>query len=202
MHENDVIVLASASPRRQELLASVGLEFETVPGDIPEEPLAWEKPLDHALRLAREKALFVSRSAPGRFFIGADTIVVLDGEIMGKPADPVEAVRMLHKLSGAAHEVITGYAIHDVKLDKTVSGTVVTTVRFKTLTTEEISAYVATGCPMDKAGAYAIQGGAAYMVKEIKGSYTNVVGLPLYEVVEGLVELGAITWRGGHVDCG
>ena len=128
----------------------------------------------------------------GRFFIGADTVVVCDGEIMGKPKDAADAERMLAKLSGIEHEVITGFAVHDAERHATINEAVVTLVRFKQLAEQEIKAYVATGCPLDKAGAYAIQGGAAYMVQRIDGSYTNVVGLPLCEVVEALRRIGAL----------
>ena len=186
------IILASASPRRAELLASAGIQFRVVSGDIAEDALPAELPLDHVLRLGREKALDVARRVPGRFFIGADTVVVCSGEIMGKPKDAADAERMLAKLAGVEHEVITGFAVHDRERQETISEAVVTQVRFKQLSMEEIRAYIATGCPFDKAGAYAIQGGAAYMVERIEGSYTNVVGLPLCEVVEALRRLGAV----------
>ncbi|AJE04076.1 Maf family nucleotide pyrophosphatase [Geobacter pickeringii] len=186
------IVLASASPRRLELLASAGVEFDVFASDIPEEAMAGESPEDFSLRLARDKAVAAAARTEGRWFIGADTIVVCDGEIMGKPADEADAVRMLRKLSGVAHAVITAYAIYDKARDGLLCKAVATKVFFKPLRDEEIAAYVATGCPMDKAGAYAIQGGAAHMVARIDGSYTNVVGLPLCEVVEDLRKLGAL----------
>ncbi len=185
------IVLASASPRRAELLESAGVRFVVVPGHIDETPLPDELPADHVLRLAVEKAREVAAREAGRVFIGADTVVVCGGEIMGKPRDDADAVRMLGKLSGVAHEVITGFAIVDRQRDETVSRSVTTRVVFKELNDAEIAAYVATGCPLDKAGAYAIQGGAAYMVERIDGSYTNVVGLPLCEVVTALRQMGA-----------
>lgn len=192
MPENSRIVLASASPRRLELLASAGVQFDVFASDIPEEAIPGEAPADFAVRLAKDKAVATAARVEGRWFIGADTIVVCDGEIMGKPADGADAVRMLKKLSGVPHEVITGYAIYDRERDGILAKPVVTKVFFKALRDEEISTYVATGCPMDKAGAYAIQGGAAYMVERIDGSYTNVVGLPLCEVVEDLRTLGAL----------
>lgn len=185
------IILASASPRRAELLESAGIRFVVVPGHIDETPLPRELPIDHVLRLAREKGAEVARREEGRFFIGADTIVLCDGEIMGKPRDNHDASRMLARLSGRSHQVITGFSVFDRESGRTVTRAVSTDVTFKTLTSEEIEAYVATGCPLDKAGAYAIQGGAAYMVERINGSYTNVVGLPLCEVVAVLRELGA-----------
>lgn len=190
--EKDRIILASASPRRAELLASAGVDFEVVAGDVPEEPLAGELPEDFVVRLARAKALDVVGKAEGRFFIGADTVVVCDGEIMGKPLDAADAERMLSKLSGVSHAVITGYAIYDRERNDAISEAVTTRVYFKHLIPEEITAYIATGCPFDKAGAYAIQGGAAHMVRRIDGSYTNVVGLPLCEVVEALRRIGAL----------
>jgi septum formation protein len=192
MADQGKIVLASASPRRLELLASAGIEFAVFAGDIDEEVLPGESPGDHVVRLARDKAIAVAARAEGRFFIGADTVVVCAGEIMGKPKDAADAERMLWKLSGVAHEVITGYAVYDKERDDALCAAVTTKVFFKQLRDEEIHAYIATGCPFDKAGAYAIQGGAAHMVARIDGSYTNVVGLPLCEVVEALRRIGAL----------
>jgi len=189
---NSSIVLASASPRRAELLESAGIIFTVIPGDIDETPFHAEEPVAHVLRLATGKALEVAARADGRFFIGADTIVLCDSEIMGKPCDNADASRMLRKLSGRVHQVITGFALIDRSTGKVISNSVSTNVTFKHLTDAEITAYVSTGCPLDKAGAYAIQGGAAYMVERIDGSYTNVVGLPLCEVVETLQRIGAL----------
>jgi septum formation protein len=186
------IVLASASPRRLELLASAGIEFAICAGDVDETVLQGEAPADHVVRLARDKAIAVAARTEGRYFIGADTIVVCAGEIMGKPKDAADAERMLWKLSGVGHEVITGFAVYDKERDGTLCAAVTTRVYFKQLRDEEIHAYIATGCPFDKAGAYAIQGGAAHMVERIDGSYTNVVGLPLCEVVEALRRVGAL----------
>jgi septum formation protein len=186
------IILASASPRRIELLDSAGISFDTVPGNVDETCLPDETPERHVLRLAREKALDVAAKTDGRFFIGADTIVLCENEIMGKPMDSDDAERMLLKLSGNSHEVITGFNIYDREKDESVEDAVSTVVFFTTLCMEEIRSYIATGCPFDKAGAYAIQGGAAYMIRKIEGSYTNVVGLPLCEVVEALRAIGAI----------
>lgn len=186
------IILASASPRRQELLASAGVTFSVVPGDIDETPYPGEEPTAHVVRLAEEKAREASARAAGRFFIGADTIVVLEGEILGKPRDEADAAVMLRKLSNRMHHVITGFAVVDHESGRTVSRAVSTEVYFRKITDAEIAAYIATGCPLDKAGAYAIQGGAASMVEKINGSYTNVVGLPLCEVVGALRELAAV----------
>ena len=189
MSGKDKIILASASPRRSELLESAGIRFDVVPGHIDETPFPGEEPVPHVLRLAEQKAQEVAGREEARFFIGADTIVLCDGEIMGKPRDEADAERMLLKLSGVSHQVITGFAIHDKLSQTTITRAVTTVVTFKKLNLSEIRGYIATGCPMDKAGAYAIQGGAAYMVEKINGSYTNVVGLPLCEVVELLKTL-------------
>jgi len=186
------IVLASASPRRSELLESAGISFRVVPADICEDQLPGEEPVDHVLRLAEGKARAAAEKSEGRYFLGADTIVLCDGEIMGKPKDPADAERMLKKLSGVPHEVVTGFAIYDRERNGALVEAVRTRVFFKHLRGEEILAYIATGCPFDKAGGYAIQGGAAHMVQKIEGSYTNVVGLPLCEVVEKLRVMGAL----------
>ncbi len=190
--EGNRIILASASPRRMELLASAGVDFDVCVSSVSEDVLPGEGPRDHVMRLARDKALEVASRKEGRFFIGADTIVACDNEIMGKPRDAADAERMLRRLSGVAHAVITGFAVYDKARDGLICDAVETRVFFKHLRDEEIAAYIATGCPMDKAGAYAIQGGAAHMVERIDGSYTNVVGLPLCEVIEVLRRVGAI----------
>jgi septum formation protein len=190
--QSNTLVLASASPRRSELLESAGISFCVVPADICEDPLPDEPPVDHVLRLAEGKARAAAQLSEGRFFLGADTIVLCDGEIMGKPKDQADAERMLKKLSGVPHEVVTGFAIFDRERNGAVQEAVRTKVFFKHLRDEEILSYIATGCPFDKAGGYAIQGGAAHMVKKIEGSYTNVVGLPLCEVVDALRIIGAL----------
>ncbi len=188
------IILASASPRRAELLALAGIPFRVAPADIPEEPLPGEEAIPHALRLAEGKARTAAgREQAGRFFIGADTIVALDGGIMGKPKDGDDACRMLASLSGRSHEVVTAYCVLDRLEDVAICRVVRTVVQFAVLRAEEIERYVASGCPLDKAGAYAIQGGAAHFVREIRGSYTNVVGLPTCELYETLQQLGALT---------
>ncbi|MDT8440105.1 MAG: Maf family protein [Desulfuromonadales bacterium] len=188
------IILASASPRRQELLARIGLAFAVVPSQVEETERAGEAPEQHAERLSRDKALEVaSRSGQGgRWFIGSDTIVLQDNIILGKPKDAAEAAAMLRRLSGRVHRVLSGYAVHDRQSGQTLSGVVATRVFFKTLTPREIEGYIATGEPFDKAGAYAIQGIGAFMVPRIEGSYSNVVGLPLCEVIAALEQLGAI----------
>ncbi len=186
------IVLASASPRRAQLLASAGIRFEAVASQVPEEFLPDERPTDHVRRLAEAKARAVAGRHAGRFFVGADTIVVRDGEPMGKPRNRQDAERMLRRLSGGPHDVITAYAVYDAVGDRIEIDAITTRVQFKPLQPQEIDAYVATGCPLDKAGAYGIQGRAAAMVERIEGSYTNVVGLPLDETVAALARMGAL----------
>jgi septum formation protein len=186
-----MLVLASASPRRRELLAQAGFAFTVHPAHIPEDPLAGEDPIAYVTRLAREKAEVVFRSLsaednakqetapkPGALVVlGADTTVTLDNEILGKPEDAADAARMLRRLSGRTHRVITGVAV--VCAQRVDVAAEATAVRFLTLSDQEIDAYVATGEPMDKAGAYAIQGLAARWIPRIEGCYFNVVGLPL-----------------------
>ncbi|MBT8042644.1 MAG: septum formation inhibitor Maf [Pontiella sp.] len=177
------LLLASASPRRRELLSSLGLEFEIRVPQIDETPRPGENPRAFAERLAAEKAAAIHADSD-TVVIAADTIVVLGDDILGKPTDEARAFDMLSGLSGQTHQVITGTC---VKKDKHIEVfSVSTDVFFRVLTDWEIESYIATGCPMDKAGAYAIQGGAAHMVRSISGSYTNVVGLPLCELHEVL----------------
>jgi len=192
MTDSDAIVLASASPRRVELLQSAGVTVSVRPSGTDEVLLPGEAPEAHAMRLAREKAQEVAALGNGRFFIGADTIVVSGDDIMGKPRDAKDAERMLRKLSGTVHQVITGFSVIDAVSNSEITAAVKTLVYFKELRDDEIHAYIASGCPFDKAGAYAIQGDAAHMIRKIEGSYTNVVGLPLCEVVEALRTLGAL----------
>jgi septum formation protein len=192
MSKHGTIILASASPRRSELMALAGIEFSVVPADIDEAVLPGEEPSAHVMRLSREKADAVSGTTAGRFFIGADTVVVLAGRIMGKPVDEAEAFRMLSDLSGRNHEVITGFSVFDTISGIHLSRCVRTEVIFKELSEGEIRAYIATGCPMDKAGAYAMQGGAVHFIRSICGSYTNVIGLPMTELYETLCQLGAL----------
>jgi septum formation protein len=192
--EPSSLVLASASPRRRELLASLGIDFTVVPSRAPETLLADESPRQHVMRLSREKALEVAgrEDVPGRWFIGSDTVVVRDSEILGKPADAEQAAAMLRSLSGRSHRVLSGYAIYDRRNDRLEVNAAETRVRFKELTEWEIAGYIATGEPFGKAGSYAIQGIGAFMIPAIEGSYSNVVGLPLCEVVATLERLGAL----------
>lgn len=184
-------VLASASPRRQELLRQVGIPFQVDPSTIQEaiQP-GWTIP-EIAERLAEQKAFDVaSRHAEADVVLGADTLVVLGDEPLGKPLDPEDAKRMLRKLSGREHEVYTGYALVDPKRGRHVSGAVCTRVRFRELDEAEIARYVASGEPMDKAGAYAIQGLASLFVEGIDGDYFTIVGLPIAQVNLALRQLG------------
>jgi septum formation protein len=172
-----MLVLASASPRRQELLRSAGISFEVQPADIPEDPLPGERAKDCAERLAREKALAVARQRPQDFVLGADTVVVVDGQLLGKPSDAADAARMLRMLSGRAHQVITGVCLVVSGQPSVASET--TSVTMSEISEKEISDYVSSGEPMDKAGAYAIQGIASRWFPRIEGDYSNVVGLPV-----------------------
>jgi septum formation protein len=174
------IVLASASPRRRELLSQVGISFEVVPGDIDEENAELSgTPGQKAEQLAYMKAANVAARLESGLVLGADTIVVCDDEIFGKPADEDDARRMLMKLGGREHQVITGIALVDASDGKARTAHEITAVRFSELTGREIDAYIASGEPFDKAGAYAIQGRAAIFVESLDGCYSNVVGLPL-----------------------
>lgn len=184
MTASPTLTLASASPRRRELLASLGVAFEVAPADLDERVLPGERPEAYVRRLAAEKARAVQARRPGGSVLGADTEVVLDGRILGKPRDHEEARAMLRALAGRAHEVWTGVAL---ATDEGIRVEAVRTdVWFRALDDDEIAEYVATGEPMDKAGAYGIQGGAARFVERVEGSYTNVVGLPL-EVVGAMI---------------
>jgi len=185
-------ILASASPRRRELLQCIGLTFDVIPSDIDEIALEHENPQEQVLRLSKEKSVSVARENPARWVLGADTIVVADRHILGKPSALEEARAMLTLLSGRTHSVITGYSIVNTDTDVMVHRTVESLVIFKDIDEDEKDWYVNSREPYDKAGGYAVQGMASYFVKEIQGSYTNVVGLPLCEVVTSLKEVGAI----------
>ena len=183
------LVLASQSPRRRDLLDAAGIACDVRAVDVDERRHAGETPDVFAERLAREKASAGARLFPDRTVLGADTIVVVDDEVLGKPRDAADAVRMLALLSGRSHEVLTGVAIaHAGRVHSAVDRT---RVWFSVLSDTEIEAYVASGEPLDKAGAYAIQGLASRFIPRIDGSYANVVGLPVTTVVELLKVLGA-----------
>jgi len=172
-----VIVLASASPRRAEILSNAGIPFvREIPAPIDETPAPGETPQDYVLRVARAKAAAIA-TGPGRIVLGADTAVVIDGEILGKPSSSEDAARMLRRLSGQAHDVITGVCLRDSRTQVVDAAT--TRVWFSLLPEAEIEAYLDSGEPMDKAGAYGIQGLASKFVTRIEGCYFNVMGLPV-----------------------
>jgi nucleoside triphosphate pyrophosphatase len=183
-----MLVLASASPRRQELLRNAGISFEVQAAHIPEDPLPGEDAKECAERLAREKALAISRQRPQDAVLGADTVVVVGGQILGKPTDAADATRMLRLLSGREHRVITGVCL--VVGGQWSVASESTLVAMSEITEEEIAGYIASGEPMDKAGAYAIQGIASRWIPRIKGDYANVVGLPVALVSRMLREKG------------
>lgn len=181
------MILASASPRRRELLARLVAAFEVVPADVDETPAPGEAPEETASRLADEKWRKVARTAPEAIVIAGDTVVALGDHQLGKPADAAEAIDMLRTLSGRTHRVLT--ALTAGMLERPVRRITTSEVRFRAIDEAEIRAYVGTGEPLDKAGAYAIQGGAAAFVEEVAGSFTNVVGLPLEALQEMLDEI-------------
>ena len=184
------LILASKSPRRRYLLRQAGLDFEVLPSSIDESSILMEDPETYVRVLAESKARDISERFPDAWVIGADTVVVIDDTILGKPGSKVEARSMLMQLSGRIHRVLTGYCIRCKDANRSVSETVSTDVHFKSLSADEIDWYIRSGEPFDKAGAYAIQGLGTFLVKGIHGSYTNVVGLPVCEVLEFLIQEG------------
>jgi len=188
------LILASKSPRRYELLRQVGLEFEVVPSRVKEDFVKGESPREHVIRLAETKARDVGNGYPDRWVIAADTIVYINGSILGKPNNRQEALEMLRCLSGQEHWVLTGFAVCHLAKGKADKEAVQTAVKMKNLTPAEMEWYVQTGEPFDKAGGYAIQGVGSFMIESIRGSYTNVVGLPICELIQMLNRLGAITF--------
>jgi len=191
MPDEPVLILASASPRRAELLTAAGFTFTQVAAEIDETAESGEAAPAYVLRVARAKACALADGHPDAVVLGADTVVVLDGTLLGKPRDRAEAASMLGRLQGRAHEVLTGVAI--VRGELSASALASTIVEFGPMDPAEIAAYVATGEPMDKAGAYAVQGLASRHVTRIDGSYSNVVGLPIAVVHRLLQE-----FAGGH----
>jgi septum formation protein len=185
MHQENKLILASASPRRQQLLREMGITFEVHPADIVEERNSGEQPVAYASRLAQEKAMKVARQFPQHAVLGADTIVVVGSEVLGKPADSSDAARMLRILSARTHQVITAVSLVTNGRDADTR-TCASDVCFRQLEEREIQEYIAGGEPMDKAGAYAIQGEAARWIVQLTGDYSNVVGLPLPLVTEML----------------
>lgn len=190
------LILASVSPRRIELLRLTGVDFEVMPSGIDEAFRRGEGPREHALRLSEEKALAVARIHTDCWVMGADTIVVVAGEVLGKPASVADAKAMLKKLSGQEHEVFTGFSIVRKERGLLIRQVVGSKVLFREIAGDEIDWYTASEEPYDKAGGYAVQGMSALFIREIRGSYTNVMGLPLCEVVDALKRLSAITFSG------
>lgn len=184
------LVLGSASPRRADLLRQIGLSFDVITSDVDETLLPGEDPSTYCTRIARDKARDVASRCEGRVIIGADTVVVIDGGILGKPADESEARSMLEKLSGRTHTVITGVSVLERLTGECETFSVTSHVTFRTMNPEEIDRYIATGEPIGKAGAYAIQGKAAVFVRWISGSYSNIMGLPIYETALALSRFG------------
>ncbi|MBT5868831.1 MAG: septum formation protein Maf [Nitrospinaceae bacterium] len=186
--KTEKLILASQSPRRRELLKQISAQFEVVPSSVDEKLDYGLLPEQNARLLARAKAEDVAKNHPGCWVIGADTLFALHQEILGKPIDVADAHKMLRRLSGKEHRVITGICV--VGPEKTLDIAVTSNVRFKSLSQEEIVRYVETGEPMDKAGAYAIQGKGNFMVREYSGSHSNIVGLPIDELKTLLSKTG------------
>lgn len=185
------IILASSSPRRRELLSQAGIPFKLMPGNVDEAAVELSgTPAQKAERLAFVKAQHIAEKVDKGIVLGADTIVVCDDEIFGKPADAKDAERMLESLSGREHLVITGVVLIDAGNGRKITGNEITRVKFAKLSKEELKAYIKTGEYAGKAGAYAIQGRAALLVESLNGCYSNVVGLPLRKVGNMLLEFG------------
>ena len=186
------LILASASPRRADLLREAGIDVEIQPANVDEDVAPHERPEVYVRRIAEAKARAISGRAPGRLVLAADTAVVVGGEILGKPTGPEDAARMLRTLSGRAHQVVSGVCL--LKDDERVVDTAVevTTVEFAVLSAAEVAWYVGSGESMDKAGGYAIQGLASRFVTRIDGSYSNVVGLPIAVVYRMCTEVGLL----------
>lgn len=182
------LILASSSPRRRELLGSLGLRFTVRAVDLDESPLSGESPAETVLRLAIAKA--AARADPGELVLAADTLVVIEGELLGKPKDPADARRMLGRIAGREHTVLTAVALEEPGRGRRTAAVASSRVRMAALSSEEIDWYVETGEPLDKAGSYAIQDLGALFVEEVAGNYTNVVGLPLPLTYRLFRELG------------
>ena len=190
------IILASGSPRRKELMAEAGIDFKIHVADIDESKVdPGMAPENYVCLLSQIKAQAVAANYPDAWTIGADTIVAVDNTILGKPAGHQQAVTMLSRLSNREHSVFTAFTITRPDANEVVTRVVNTRVRFKKLSNDAINWYANTGEPYDKAGGYGIQGIGAFLVKEISGSYTNVVGLPVCELIEALAALGAINFK-------
>lgn len=191
-YNQDEIILASGSPRRRQYLQEMGIRFTVQTAAIAEKPFVQEDPQDFVLRMAREKAAAVSVEFPDSWVISGDTVVCLGDKILGKPADEREAVALLMTLAGRAHCVKTGFCVTNQSRGVQIVRSVTTGVRFAAFSETVARAYVATGESLDKAGAYGIQGRGIFLVKSIEGSYSNVVGLPLYELIEVLLKYDII----------
>jgi septum formation protein len=189
-------ILASASPRRIELLSLLGLRFEIMPSNVDEKFMKGETPRDHVLRLSGEKTRTASALHTEAWVMGADTIVIINGDVLGKPRTPDEAKEMLGKLSGQMHTVFTGFTVARKSAGILIRDAVESSVRFREIPEDEMAWYIRSQEPYDKAGGYAVQGMGAFFIKEIYGSYTNVMGLPLCEVVDVLKRIGAIDFTG------
>ena len=183
------LILASRSPRRVELLRSLGLDFEVKPSKVEEITDPEKSPEQNATHIARDKALAVARRNPGSFVLGADTMVVLGQEIIGQPKDEEDACRILSKLAGKQHKVVTGVIVITPEAKEHTTA-VTSTVSIKSISKKEIRSYIATGEPLDKAGAYAIQGKGSFLVESWEGSYSNIVGLPLEALTVLLQQAG------------
>jgi septum formation protein len=189
-----LLILASKSPRRRYLLKQAGLTFTVIPGNFDESSVQMASPPEYVRKLAEAKAIDIARQYPNSWVIGADTMVSIGDRILGKPVSGNDARDMLERLSDRIHQVFTGYCICHRSENRLFSDTVRTDVRFKALTADEIAWYIQTREPFDKAGAYAIQGLGTFLVKSINGSYTNVVGLPICEVIEFLIKEKVISF--------
>ena len=191
--DENAIVLASESTRRVDILRTLGVSFSIIPPDIDEKKKPYESPKDYVLRVACEKAQKVGNLFPDKWIIGADTVVVHRGRVLGKPKTEDDAFIMLKRLKRSWHKVYTGYCVLNISRRIVYQDVAETKVFIKDLTDEEIGRYIRTSEPLDKAGSYAVQGKGGYMVKEIRGSYTNVVGLPICEITEVLLSLGILS---------
>jgi septum formation protein len=194
--EQEELVLASKSPRRKYLLKQAGLIFEVIPSTFDEKSVELTSPQEYVSTLSRCKADAVADQHPSKWIIAADTVVFVNGNVLGKPPSVSAARKMLQQLSGRRHQVFTGYTICNKEKRRWHGDAVCTEVTFKSLSPDEIEWYVQTDEPFDKAGAYAIQGLGTFLVKKISGSYTNVVGLPVCEVIEYLIRERVIRLNG------
>ncbi len=192
VRDGDTIILASESVRRVDILRTLGMPFSIIPPDIDESKKEEELPKEYVLRISYDKACKVGNHFPDKWVIGADTVVVYKNKILGKPRNEKDAFAMLKTLSGKWHRVITGFCVLNMSRKVAYRDAVETKVFMRNMQDHEIMRYIGTSEPLDKAGSYAVQGRAGYMVKEIKGSYSNVIGLPICEVAEALLSLGVL----------